>query len=163
MLTMNLWSKASEFGSKLKDSLQLSASDKPLVEKDVYDKLKDEYEQMKKDFDEKIKKYDNVMNEINNKKEKENNLSENDYKDYLNQMTNKFKNYILNLYTDTDNNIQDDINLIFVNPHNENFDLKINEYNKNRFESILINKIISNNKDIIEDIFLSKYSSIEEK
>ena len=32
MLSMNLWSRASELGSKLKDTLQLSASDKPLVE-----------------------------------------------------------------------------------------------------------------------------------
>ena len=162
MLSMNLWSKASEFGSKLKDSLQLSTSDKPLVEKEVYDKLKDEYEQLKKDFEEKTKKYDIIIQEINNKKEKEDNLTENEYKHYLNEITNKFNNYILNFFGDN-KNIRDEINLIFTNPHNKNFDSKINEFNRNKFENKLINNFISNNKEIIEDILINKYISSEEK
>ena len=162
MLSMNLWNKASEFGSKLKDSLQLSASDKPLVEKEVYDKLNNDYIQLKKDLEEKSKQYDNIMKEINYKKEKEDNLTENESKEYLNKITNKFKNYVLNFFGNNNNN-RDEINLIFANPHNENFDSKINEYNRNKFEIILIKNFISNNKEIIEEIFLNKYLSKEEK
>ena len=159
---MNLWSKASEFGSKLKDSLQLSASDKPLVEKDIYDQLKEEYDQLKSNYDEKIKKYDNIIQEINHKNEKEENLTENEYKEYINLLSNKFKNFILNLYGE-DSKIKDEIDLIFANPHNENFDLKIKEYDRNKFEGILINNLINNNKDIIEDIILCKHLSNNEK
>lgn len=159
---MNLWSRASELGSKLKDTLQLSASDKPLVEKDVYDQLKEEYIKLKNEFDEKSKKYDNVIEEINNKKKKEENLTEEEYKKYFNEMTNKFKEYMLDLFGE-DNNIKDDINLLFINPHNEDFDKKIKEYDKNKMENRLIKNLISNNKNIIEDLFLYKYSSNEEK
>ena len=161
MLSMNLWSKASEFGSKLKDSLQLSASDKPLIEKEVYDKLKEEYDQLKKECDEKTQKYEKIMKEINNKDEKEENLTDNELKEYLNEITNKFKNYVLNFYGDN-NILKDEIDLIFANTHNENFDYKIKEYDRNKFESTLINNLISNNKDIIEDLFLYKYSSNED-
>ena len=159
---MNLWSRASELGSKLKDTLQLSASDKPLVEKDVYDQLKEEYIKLKNEFDEKSKKYDNVIEEINNKKQKEENLTEEEYKTYFNEMTNKFKAYMLDLFGE-DNNIKDDINLLFINPHNEDFDKKIKEYDKNKLENRLIKYLISNNKNIIEDLFLYKYSPSEEK
>ena len=76
MISINLWSKATQLGSKIKDSFQLSTEDKPLVEKETYDKLKEEYEQLKKDFDEKTEKYNNILNEINNKNKKEENLSE---------------------------------------------------------------------------------------
>ena len=148
---MNLWSKASENFSKLKESLQLSSSDKPLVEKDIYDKLKEEYDQLKKDFDEKSKKYENIMNEINNKKEKEENFTENEYKEHLNEIIYKFKNYMLGFYGDI-NNEKDEIELIFSNPYNEDFDTKINAYNKNKYENILITNLISNNKNIIEDL-----------
>ena len=78
MYSINLWSKATQLGSKLKDSLQFSTEEKPLVEKEVYDKLKEEYEQLKKDYDEKSEKYNNIINEINNKNKKEENLSENE-------------------------------------------------------------------------------------
>ena len=80
MISINLWSKASQLGSKLKDSFQFSTEEKPLVEKETYDKLKEEFEQLKKDFDEKTEKYNNIMNEINNKNKKEENLSETEYK-----------------------------------------------------------------------------------
>ena len=156
MLSMNLWSKASEFGSKLKDSLQLSNSDKPLVEKDIYDKLKDEYDKLKKDYDENSKKFENMNKEIKHKKENEGNITENEYNEYLNQMSNKFKNYILNLFGD-DSNIKDEVECIFENLHDEKFDSKISEYNKYKMESILINNLINNNKDIIEDLISYKY------
>lgn len=159
---MNLWSRASELGSKLKDTLQLSASDKPLVEKDVYDQLKEEYIKLKNEFEEKSKKYDNVIEEINNKKQKEENLTEEEYKTYFNEMTNKFKAYMLDLFGE-DNVIKDDINLLFINPHNEDFDKKIKEYDKNNLENKLIKNLISNNKNIIEDLLLNKYSPNEEK
>ena len=163
MLSINLWNKATEIGSKLKDTLQISGSDKPLIEKDIYDKLKEEYDQLKKDFDEKTKKYDLVMQEINNKKEKEENLSENDYKEFLNNITNKFKTYIINLFGDKNNsNIEEEINLLFINTHKEDFDSKVNEYNKKKFENILINNLISNNKEIIEDLIQCKYNNNEE-
>ena len=64
MISINLWSKATELGSKLKDSFQLSSSEKPLVEKDVYDSLKKENENLKKDFDEINEKYNNIMKVI---------------------------------------------------------------------------------------------------
>ena len=71
MISINLWSKATQLGSKIKDSFQSSTEDKPLVEKEIYDKLKEEYDQLKKNFDEKSEKYNNIINEINNKNQNE--------------------------------------------------------------------------------------------
>ena len=154
MISINLWSKATQLGSKIKDSFQLSTEDKPLVEKEIYDKLKEEYDQLKKDFDEKSEKYNNIINEINNKNQKEENLSENEYKKNLEQIIDKFRLYIINFFGDENNkDINDKINLIFINTFNEEFDKKINEYNKNKFETLLIQKFISENKEIISEIF----------
>ena len=153
MYSINLWSKATQLGSKLKDSLQFSTEEKPLVEKEVYDKLKEEYEQLKKDYDEKSEKYNNIINEINNKNKKEENLSENEYKKNLEEIIDKFRKYIINIFGDENNkDINDKINLMFINPHNEEFDKKISEYNKNKFENVLIQKYISENKEIISNI-----------
>ena len=158
MISINLWSKATELGSKLKDSFQLSSSEKPLVEKDVYDSLKKENENLKKDFDEINEKYNNIIKEINNKNEKEENLSENEYKEKLNSIIDKFRKYIINLFGGENN---DEINLLFINPHNEEFDKKINEYNKNKFENILIKNFISDNNEIITSLL--KDNNKEEK
>ena len=153
MYSINLWSKATQLGSKLKDSLQFSTEEKPLVEKEVYDKLKEEYEQLKKDYDEKSEKYNNIINEINNKNKKEENLSENEYKKNLEEIIDKFRKYIINIFGDENKkDINDKINLMFINPHNEEFDKKIIEYNKNKFENVLIQKYISENKEIISNI-----------
>ena len=153
MISINLWSKATQLGSKIKDSFQLSTEEKPLVEKETYDKLKEEYEQLKKDFDEKTEKYNNILNEINNKNKNEENLSENEIKKNLEQIIDKFRNYIINLFVnESEKDIIDKINLIFINPQNEEFDKKINEYNKNKLENILIQKFISENKDIISNL-----------
>ena len=158
MISINLWSKATELGSKLKDSFQLSSSEKPLVEKDVYDSLKKENENLKKDFDEINEKYNNIIKEINNKNEKEENLSENEYKEKLNSIIDKFRKYIINLFGGENN---DEINLLFINPHNEEFDKKINEYNKNKLENILIKNFISDNNEIITSLL--KDNNKEEK
>ena len=158
MISINLWSKATELGSKLKDSFQLSSSEKPLVEKDVYDSLKKENENLKKDFDEINEKYNNIIKEINNKNEKEENLSENEYKEKLNSIIDKFRKYIINLFGGENN---DEINLLFINPHNEEFDKKINEYNKNKLENILIKNFISDNNEIITSLL--KDNDKEEK
>ena len=158
MISINLWSKATELGSKLKDSFQLSSSEKPLVEKDVYDSLKKENENLKKDFDEINEKYNNIIKEINNKNEKEENLSENEYKEKLNSIIDKFRKYIINLFGGENN---DEINLLFINPHNEEFDNKINEYNKNKLENILIKNFISDNNEIITSLL--KDNNKEEK
>ena len=153
MYSINLWSKATQLGSKLKDSLQFSTEEKPLVEKEVYDKLKEEYEQLKKDYDEKSEKYNNIINEISNKNKKEEKLSENKYKKNLEEIIDKFRKYIINIFGDENNkDINDKINLMFINPHNEEFDKKISEYNKNKFENVLIQKYISENKEIISNI-----------
>ena len=158
MISINLWSKATELGSKLKDSFQLSSSEKPLVEKDVYDSLKKENENLKKKFDEINEKYNNIIKEINNKNEKEENLSENEYKEKLNSIIDKFRKYIINLFGGENN---DEINLLFINPHNEEFDKKINEYNKNKLENILIKNFISDNNEIITSLL--KDNNKEEK
>ena len=158
MISINLWSKATELGSKLKDSFQLSSSEKPLVEKDVYDSLKKENENLKKDFDIINEKYNNIIKEINNKNEKEENLSENEYKEKLNSIIDKFRKYIINLFGGENN---DEINLLFINPHNEEFDKKINEYNKNKLENILIKNFISDNNEIITSLL--KDNNKEEK
>ena len=153
MISINLWSKASQLGSKLKDSFQFSTEEKPLVEKETYDKLKEEFEQLKRDFDEKTEKYNNIMNEINNKNKKEENLSETEYKRNLEEIVDKFRNYIINFFGDENNeNINNNINLIFINPHDEEFDKKLSEYNKNKFENILIQKFMSENKNIISNL-----------
>ena len=153
MISINLWSKASQLGSKIKDSLQLSTEDKPLVEKEIYDKLKEDYEQLKKDFEDKTEKYNKIINEINNKKQKEENLSENEYKKNLDQIIDKFKNYLIKLFEGNDTeDIKDKINLIFINPFGEDFDKKIDEFNKKKFENILMQKFSLENKEIISDL-----------
>ena len=153
MISINLWSKATQLGSKIKDSFQSSTEDKPLVEKEIYDKLKEEYDQLKKNFDEKSEKYNNIINEINNKNQKEENLSENEIKKNLEQITDKFRNYIMNLFCDDNNrNINDEINLMFINPFNQDFDKKLNEFNKTKYENILIQKFILENKEIISNL-----------
>ena len=153
MISINLWSKATQLGSKIKDSFQLSTEDKPLVEKEIYDKLKEEYDQLKKDFDEKSEKYNNIINEINNKNQKEENLSESEIKKNFEQINDKFRNYIINLFCDENNkDINDKINLMFINPLNEDFDKKLNEFNKTKYENILIQKFLFENKEIIQDL-----------
>ena len=153
MISINLWSKASQLGSKIKDSLQLSTEDKPLVEKEIYDKLKEDYEQLKKDFEDKTEKYNKIINEINNKNQKEENLSENEYKKNLDQIIDKFKNYLIKLFEGNDTeDIKDKINLIFINPFGEDFDKKIDEFNKKKFENILMQKFSLENKEIISDL-----------
>jgi hypothetical protein len=142
MYSLNLWGKATQLGSKLKESFQFSTEEKPLIEKEVYDKLNEEYEQLKKNFDEISEKYNNIINEINNKNKKEENLSETEYKRNLEEIVDKFRNYIINFFGDENNeNINNNINLIFINPHDEEFDKKLSEYNKNKFENILDFKI----------------------
>ena len=153
MYSLNLWGKATQLGSKLKESLQFSTEEKPLIEKEVYDKLNEDYEQLKKNFNEISEKYNNIINEINNKNKKEENLSENDYKKNLEEIIDKFRKYIINLFSDGNNqDINDKINLMFINPHNEEFAQKLEEYNKNKFENILIQKYILENKDMISNI-----------
>ena len=153
MYSLNLWGKATQLGSKLKESLQFSTEEKPLIEKELYDKLNEEYEQLKKNFNEISEKYNNIINEINNKNKKEENLSENDYKKNLEEIIDKFRKYIINLFSDGNNqDINDKINLMFINPHNEEFVQKLEEFNKNKFENILIQKYILENKEIISNI-----------
>ena len=60
MYSLNLWGKATQLGSKLKESFQFSTEEKPLIEKEVYDKLNEEYEQLKKNFDEISEKYNTI-------------------------------------------------------------------------------------------------------
>ena len=153
MYSLNLWGKATQLGSKLKESFQFSTEEKPLIEKEVYDKLNEEYEQLKKNFDEISEKYNNIINEINNKNKKEENLSENDYKKNLDEIIDKFRKYLINIFGDENNkDINEKINLMFINPHNEEFDKKLEEYNKKTFENILIQKYISENKELILNI-----------
>ena len=97
--------------------------------------------------------YNNILNEINNKNKKEENLSESEIKKNLEQITDKFRNYIINLFgNENEKDIIDKINLMFINPQDEEFENKINEFNKNKFENILIQKIVSENQKIISNL-----------
>ena len=52
---------------------------------------------------------------------------------------------------------------MFINPHNEDFDKKLEEYNKNAFENILIQKYISENKELILNILNEEKDDIDIK
>ena len=160
MLSLGLWNKASEFGSKLKESFQYQTDDRPLVEKDLYDKLKEEYDKLKIDFEEKSKKYDNMIKDINNKKEKEANNTESQFEEYYNEITDKFKNYLLNLF-DNDPAISEEINLIFINPHDENFDSKVNAFSKNKLQNIIVKNIFNENKILFQKLLTINTNSNE--
>ena len=147
MISINLWSKATQLGSKIKDSLQLSTEEKPLVEKDVYDKLKEEYDQLKKEFDEKTEKYNNIINEINNKNPQGENLSEIEYKKNIEEITAK----LINIFGDENiKDINEKLNSISLNSYE--LDKKFEEYNKNKFENQIIQKFISENKEMISNL-----------
>ena len=52
---------------------------------------------------------------------------------------------------------------MFINPHNEEFDKKLEEYNKKTFENILIQKYISENKELILNILNEEKDDIDIK